>query len=294
MNNLREVRMRMNTIRQTLQITKAMNLVSTSKLRKGRQVLRDTEPFFNRIQKTMFDILSGSSMEKTVYLTPAKNGASRTAVIAITSDKGLAGGYNNDIFREVDRFCANVRNPVLVLIGEIGHRHFINTPWIILENFSFKSKLPDMEDAKEISDYVISQYVCGMINEVHLVYTHMYNTVKIVPVMKQILPLDERKMQEDFEKRGEKRQELLFEYWPSETAVFDHLVPMYIRGVIYGALIEAYASEHSERMTAMDEASRNAEEILDDLQISYNRARQAGITQEMTEIIGGASTLNQE
>ena len=292
MANLRDVRLRMRAIQQTLQVTKAMNLISTSKLRKGRQVLQDTEPFFTRIQKTMFDILSGAAMEKSVFFTPSKNDEqTRTAVIVITSDKGLAGGYNANIFRRVDQFCAKARNPVLILIGTIGYRYFVHSPWLILENFSFRSKLPNMEEVKDIADYVISQYMFGMFHEIHVIYTHMYNSIKFVPTIKQILPLSEKKMQEDFEKSGGKRQELQFEYLPSETAVFEHLVPMYVKGIIYGSLVEAYASEQSARMSAMDEASKSAQEMLDELRVNYNRARQTGITQEMTEIIGGAAAL---
>jgi len=292
MANLRDVRLRMRAIRQTLQVTKAMNLISTSKLRKGRRILEDTEPYFTRIQKSMFDIVSGAPMEKSKFLTVTEEDkTSRTAIIVISSDKGLAGGYNANIFRQVNQLCAKIKNPVLILIGSIGYRYFIHSPWLILENFSFKSRLPDLDDAKEIAEYVISQYLWDMFDEVHIVYTHMYSSIQLLPAELQLLPLNIKKMQEEFEKHGGKRVELMFEYWPSETAVFDHLVPLYVQGIIYGSLVEAYVSEQSARMSAMDEASKNAEDMLADLQIHYNRVRQASITQEMTEIIGGAAAL---
>jgi F-type H+-transporting ATPase subunit gamma len=212
--------------------------------------------------------------------------------VAITSDKGLAGGYNVNIFRKVNELCAQVRNPVLILFGAIGYRHFINSPWIILENFSARSRPPDMDDAKEIAEYLISQYIYGVFDEIHIVYTHMYSSIKLVPRELQLLPLNEKKMQEEFRKSGGKRKTMHFEYWPSKEEVFDSLVPMYVKGVIYSCLVEAYVSEQSARMSAMDVASKNAEEMLADLRISYNRARQAGITQEMTEIVGGAEALS--
>jgi len=293
MPNLRDLRLRMRSIEQTLQVTKAMNLISTAKLRKGRRLLEDTKPFFTRIQKSMFDILSGANMERSKYIkTSGTTETSRTAILVITSDKGLAGGYNANIFHLTNKLCADVKNPVLILIGAIGYRYFANSPWVILENFSFRSRLPDLDDAKEIADYVVSQYLWGMLDEVHIVYTHMYSSMKLVPSQIQILPLDEKKMQEEFEKTSGKRQELQFEYWPSKEQVFETLVPLYVKGVIYGSLVEAYTSEQSARMSAMDEASKNAEEMLADLKIRHSRARQAGITQEITEITGGAETLN--
>jgi F-type H+-transporting ATPase subunit gamma len=150
-----------------------------------------------------------------------------------------------------------------------------------------------MEDAQEIAEYVISQYEWGMFDEVHIVYTHMYSSIRLLPEERQILPLNLRKMKDEFAASGQERVELSFEFLPSPTEVFDALVPMYIRGVIYGALVEGYVSEQSARMAAMDEATKNAEEMLGKLQIRYNRTRQALITQEITEIVGGSSALAQ-
>ena len=296
MANLRDVRLRMRAIQQTLQVTKAMNLISTAKLRKGRRILEDTEPYFTRIQKSMFDILSGAKMDRSKFLesreTVDSGGSARTAIVAVTSDKGLAGGYNANIFRQVNQLCASVKNPVLILIGSIGYRYFIHSPWLILENFSFKSRLPDLDDANEIAEYILSQFLWGMFSEVHIIYTHMYSSIKLLPRERQLLPLNEKKMQEEFERSGQKRVELQFEYLPSRAEVFERLVPMYVKGIIYGSLVEAYVSEQSARMAAMDEASKSAEDMLAGLQIHYNRVRQASITQEMTEIIGGAAALS--
>jgi F-type H+-transporting ATPase subunit gamma len=241
----------------------------------------------------MFDILAGAGMEKSKFLAASEKGrASRTAIIAVTSDKGLAGGYNANIFRQVNLLCEKVKNPILILVGSIGYRYFIHSPWLVLENFSFKSRLPELDEAKEIAEFVVSQYQWGIFDEIHIVYTHMYSSIKLLPRERQILPLSQKRMQEEFEKAGGKRQELYFEYWPSKEAVFDALVPMYVKGIIYGSLVEAYVSEQSARMSAMNEASKNAEEMLAGLRINYNRARQAGITQEMTEIVGGAEALS--
>ena len=293
MTNLRDVRLRMKAIQQTLQVTKAMDLISTAKLRKGRRVLLDSEPYFTRIQKSMYDILSCANMGNSKFFKTPENDNARTAIVVITSDKGLAGGYNANVIRKANELCENVKNPALILIGEIGYRHFIHSNWLIMERYSFKSRLPTLEEAKEIAEYIIPQYLWGIFDEVHIVYTHMYSSIKLLPNERQLLPLNEQKMQEEFEKTSGKRAELHFEFWPSKEEVFNWLVPMYIKGNIYGCLVESYASEQSARMSAMNEASKSAEEMLDALQTNYNRIRQSNITQEITEIVGGAETLNQ-
>jgi F-type H+-transporting ATPase subunit gamma len=223
MANLRDVRLRMRAIRQTLQVTKAMNLISTAKLRKGRRMLEDTEPYFTRIQKSMFDILSGAgTMESKFLRGPHPEKSSRTAILVITSDKGLAGGYNANIFRQVNDLCSKVEKPVLILIGTIGYRYFMHTPHTILENFSFHSQIPTVENAGEIAEYIISQYLWDVFSEVHVVYTHMYSAIKLLPSELQILPLDTEKIQAELSGMGnEKRVGLQFEYLPSEDALFE-------------------------------------------------------------------------
>jgi F-type H+-transporting ATPase subunit gamma len=285
----------MKAISQTLQVTKAMNLISTAKLRKGRRTLEDTEPYFARIQKSMFNILSGAGkVESDFFWRHDLDEDYRSAVVVITSDKGLAGGYNANIFRQVNDLCSRIKNPQLVLVGAVGNRYFAQSPYWVLEAFSFQSQIPTLENATEITDYIVSQYLWGMFDEVHIVYTHMYSSIKLLPVGKQLLPLKLEKIKEELSATGNvKDLEYQLDFIPSKKAVFDALVPMYIKGIIYGSLIEAYASEQSARMSAMDEASKNAEDMLDALQISYNRARQAGITQEMSEIIGGSSALGE-
>ena len=293
MANLRDLSLRMRAIQQTLQVTKAMKLISTAKLRVGRRALEDTEPFFLRIQKTMYDMLSEAGMEKNKYLTAYDAvSSSRAAVVVISSDKGLAGGYNSTVFRYAEQLCSRVINPALIPIGNIGYRYFTNSPWPILENFSLNSRLPTLDDAQEIADFILSQYLWGIFDEVFVVYTHMFSSVKLLTRERQLLPLGAKKLKEEMEVIGSKLTPVKFEFWPSETEVLEQMVPLYIKGSLYGCLVEAFGSEHNARMAAMNEASKSAEEMLADLQIQYNRIRQAGITQEMAEIIGGAAVLN--
>ncbi|MDR2521467.1 MAG: ATP synthase F1 subunit gamma [Spirochaetaceae bacterium] len=291
MANLRDIRLRMRAIGQTLQVTKAMKLISTSKLRKGRILLEDTEPYFNRIQQTMSDLLRDSGNVDSEYLKKNRDG--RTAVIVVTSDKGLAGGYNANIFRYVMNMCQSLSNPILIIIGTVGQRYFLNSPYLVLENFTFSSRVPTVADAQDLSEYVVSQFDWGVFAEVRIVYTHMYNAMRLLPAEREVLPLDEEKITAAaLPEAGEPAaRQQHFEYEPSAEAVFDTLAPLYIKGVIYGCLVEAYASEQSARMSAMDEASKNADEMLASKTLFYNRIRQAGITQEVTEIVSGSAAL---
>jgi len=255
-------------------------------------MLENTEPYFTRIQKVMFDIISCVEKFDSKYFRKANDKNSRTAVVVITSDKGLAGAYNSNIFRYVNNLCEKVKNPELILVGTIGHRYYAHTNHEVRKRFSFHSRLPTMEEAEEVAQYVISRYLTGTFDEAHVVYTHMYSAVKTLPTEKQLLPINAEKIQAELSSAGnEKRVKLNFEFIPSGSEVFDSLIPRYVNGIIYGSMVEAYASEHNARMTAMSEASKSAEEMLDDLQIVYNRIRQAGITQEMAEIIGGSAAL---
>ncbi|MDR2151119.1 MAG: ATP synthase F1 subunit gamma [Spirochaetaceae bacterium] len=293
MANGQELRLRMRAIQQTLQVTKAMDLISTAKLRKARRILEDTEPFFMRIQKSLYDIVVGAGMIPNEFIKRIeKNTAFHSAVLIISSDKGMAGGYNANIFKTVNTLCAQLRNPVLLPVGNSAYRYFSHAPYPLVENFSFNSQLPTLDDAQLITHYLIMQYLWGMFDEIYIVYTHLYSTVKLVPTIHHLLPLDAQKIQaEIIESGGQQRTALSFEYLPSAETVFEALVPLYLKGMIYGCLVEAYASEQSARMKAMNESSKNAEKMLADLQIYYNRIRQATITQEMTEIISGSLGL---
>jgi F-type H+-transporting ATPase subunit gamma len=290
MANLRDVRLRMRSIGQTLQVTKAMNLISTAKLRSGRRLLEDTEPYFTRVQKTMSDILAspGPKLESG-YFRHDKEG--RTAIVVVTTDKGLAGGYNANVAHYAAKLCEGVSNPVLILIGTVGQRYFVQSPWMVLENFTFNSRLPDMEEGREVAEYVTSQFEWGVFSEVRVVYTHMYSTLKLLPQERRLLPLDSTTM--FVRPETAHKEEPVFEYVPSAEAVFNALAPIYIQGVLYGCLVESYAAEQSARMTAMDQASRNCSDMLSEQTLFYNRVRQAGITQEVTEIVSGSAALGE-
>lgn len=294
MANLRDVRGRMRGVVQTLQVTKAMKLISTAKLRKARRTLEDSEPFFDRIRDSMREIVAdaGDTVASEFFDHRPENQHRRSAVIVATSDRGLAGGYNAAVARFAAELCARLPNPFIIIVGAVGQRYFLRSEHSVIENFSFHSRLPEVSDAKEIADFVTSQFLWGVFDEVHIAYTRMRSSVRLVPESIRLLPLDaeglkgRRKLFET-----ESPKPIGFEYLPSKEAVFDALAPLYVKGAVYGALIEAYASEQSARMAAMDEASKNAEAMLSSLRLAYNRARQAAITQEVSEIVAGAAAL---
>jgi len=223
--NLRDVRGRMKAITQTLQVTKAMKLISTAKLRKSRRRLEDSQTFFAKIRETMAAVVAHADVEDSDFFDlRAKNATRRTGVIVITTDRGLAGGYNAAIARFTEEICAKLPNPFLILVGTIGQRYFMRSPYPVLENFSFKSRLPDVFDAKEVADFIISQFTWGMFDEVHIVYTRMRSSVLLVPESIRLLPLDSSRLgaqKPSFE--TERPKVVAFEYLPSAHEVFDAL-----------------------------------------------------------------------
>lgn len=290
MANMRDIQLRMKSIGQTLQITNAMKLISTSKLRRAKLQLEVTEPYYDRIRETMGDIVrrSGDVPYRYFGQRARKKGRHR-AYLIITSDKGFAGGFNHNIIRLAEDSCSASGTDFLMLIGNIGKRYFIRKNYPILENFAFTAKVPTVYDAKEISDYILTQFDTGIIDEFHVVYTRMYSSVKLVPEVLKLLPLEK----DEFTAIEDNPLNNDLTYMPSAEVLLDTLVPKYLAGVVYGAMVESFASEQSARMTAMDNASKNAEEMLERLQVTYNRVRQAAITQEITEIVAGAAALNE-
>jgi F-type H+-transporting ATPase subunit gamma len=294
----------MRAIKQTLQVTQAMNLISTAKLRKARDILSSVEPYFQRIQQTMREILTGQDDVHSGFF-PKVEPKGRPAVIVVTSEKGLAGGYNAAIYRSVMELCKSLNNPVLIIIGNVGQRFFVRSPYVVLENFSFGAKVPDIDDAREVAEYVVAQYLWGVFQDVRIVYTHMFSTIKMQPMEKRVLPLNAETLRQDYiteamaaVKAGviarddiKEPENLHFDYIPSRRAVFDLLAPHFVLGIVFGCLIESYACEQSARMTAMDEAGRNGEDMYQQQLRAYNHTRQQIITQEMTEIVSGSAAL---
>jgi F-type H+-transporting ATPase subunit gamma len=284
---MRDIRTRARSVKQSLQMTTAMKLISTSKLRKARRRLEETRPYFEGIRSTITEILKGAPFDRGVWFDRRKGKeARRVATLVITADRGLAGAYNNSVIRHVEESVPS--GSILLPIGNVGKRRFIDSDYVLLQDYPSSSKEPSISDAREIATFVSELYLRGTIDEFRVVYTRMVSTVKQVVEEIDLLPL----MPEHLEAKAIGSQKSPdFDRLPDDEALLDLLVPKFLKGVVYGALVESFASEQAARMAAMESSSKNAKEMLERLQLLYNRARQGAITAEVSEIVAGAAAL---
>lgn len=296
MANAREIQGRIKSIKDTMKITNAMYMVSSSKLQKARRDLKNTEPYFYMIQDSLAKILDVAPEVGSVYFDerPNKVGDDRiVAYLVITADKGLAGAYNHNVIKlaekcTVDDGCNNM----LFVVGQLG-RHFFEKKEIPIDiNFRYAAQNPTVNRARHISEKIVSMFLDKKIDEVHVVYTKMVNSMTVEAVSTQLLPLKKGSINMQSNELVEHYNDAVF--MPDVKTAFDSIVPSYIAGFVYGALVESYCSEHNARMMAMQNASDSANSMIKDLSIQFNRARQAAITQEINEVCGGASHAAQE
>ncbi len=298
MSNLREIRGRITSVQNTMKITNAMYLLASSKMKKARRNLDATSPFFEAIESTMEDILSHSESVagRCVYFrSGARSGEERKRLfLVITSDKGLAGSYNHNVTRMTDRLLEEPGTCTLMLIGASGRNYYrmrrkhLGPDKLILDDDHCAPALePVMWRAVDFAGHITQAFREGEADEVHLIYTQMLNALTSQARHVQLLPLAAADFTDgDAETNRAKRYEMVC--IPSPEDVFSRSVPNYLTGMIYGAMVESYAAEQNARMQAMDNATSNAREMLQDLSLLYNRVRQADITQEITEVIGGS------
>lgn len=291
MASMREIKSRIKSIKETRQITKAMKLISAAKLKKAKQQLEQTKPYFDKVKSTIADILmhSGGIDNEFFDLRNEKEGKKK-GFIVITGDKGLAGGYNHNIIKLAEGLIKESPDSRLFVAGHMGRGNFIRKDYNVDTEFDYSVQNPTVYRAREIAERVLEMFRKGELDEVFLVYTSMISSIKLEPTYLQLLPLSIDALKEDV-KGAEIRIDQRLSYEPSPKDVFDVLIPKYVKGIVYGALVEAFTSEQSARMSAMDSATSNADEMLQRLNLYYNRARQAAITQEISEIVGGASAL---
>ncbi|PHV69857.1 ATP synthase F1 subunit gamma [Sporanaerobium hydrogeniformans] len=287
MASLQDIKGRIRSIDSTKKITSAMNLVATSKLNKSKEAALKTRPFFNKILTTMQSIAQNAKGTGSPFLRA--NGSDVKAYITLTGDKGLCGGYNANICKLTMNAIESKAKTHLVVVGKKGVDQFKSRGFEVNKALLDISESPAYSDAKEIANYVIDKFKKGEIGEVYLAYTSFKSSIQQEPQMVKILPLDMKNIEEQISESEQPSDLLVYE--PSPEAVLGYIIPRYVADVIYGGLVEASASENGARMTAMDSATENATEIMDKLSIQYNRARQAAITQELTEIVAGAEAL---
>ena len=287
MASMKEIKRRRGSIQSTRQITKAMQLVSTVKLQKTRTKAEEAKPYFSLMYDTMFSILSKSNNMNHRFVKTSNEGKGKKAIIVISSNRGLAGGYNNNIAKLVETSFSK-EEALIYAIGKKAKDTLERRGYKILGEYNEVILDPMYQDAVDITKKLLSDYEEGKISEIYVVYTHFKNTVVHIPTLKKLLPisLDEAEKEEDKEKST-----LLMNYSPNEEEVLEAIVPKYISAIIYGSLQQAIASENGARMNAMENATNNADELIDKLLLKYNRARQGAITQELTEIVAGANAI---
>ena len=281
MASMRDIKRRKSSIQSTQQITKAMKLVSTVKLQKAKTHAEQTQPYFNHMYQTMSSMLAKSSNINHPYLTPGES--DRKAVIVITSNRGLAGGYNSNIVKLVTSGDLDRTKLDIYAVGGKGAETLARRGYDIKEDLSEIMEGPTYQDAKNLCNKVLDSFSKGEIGEIYLAYTHFKNTVSQEAKLIKLLPVEVDPTQEDGSDDN-----VMMNYEPNEEEALGMIIPKYITSIFYGALVEAVASENGARMQAMDSATSNAEEMISDLSLKYNRARQGSITQELTEIIAGS------
>ncbi len=288
MPSAREIRVHMDAIRQTQKITNAMYLISSAKMRKAKQEWDQTRPYFDALRAEVKRIFRTVDNVQSHYLYPVEGDPpieGTYGCLVITADKGLAGAYNMNALREAQQLLEQHPDTKLFVVGEYGRQYFQQHRIPIERSFLYTAQNPTMQRAREITQELLGRYDRGELVKVFVVYTDMQNSLTATARSTRIIPFHRTVFSAPTE---EKAVLTPFEFAPSVTAVLNSLVPSYVSGFIYSALITSFCSEQSARMSAMSAANQNAEKMLGELSLAYNRVRQSAITQEITEVSAGA------
>ena len=285
MASMRDIKRRKSSVQSTQQITKAMKLVSTVKLQRAKGRAEKSKTYFSCMYDTVASMLSKAGTVNHPFLMAGES--TKKAVIVITANRGLAGGYNSNIVKLIKNSDFRKEDLLLYTIGTKGRDALARLGYTIAADYSEVIDEPMYSDAMEISKKLLEEFAAGRIGEIYVAYTGFTNTVTHVPTVLKLLPVkveDDRPQSED--------HQAVMEFEPECEEAIDLIIPKYITSLIYGALIESVASENGARMQAMDSATSNADDMISKLSLLYNRARQSSITQELTEIIAGAEAIS--
>lgn len=283
-----EIRRRIGSVRQTQKITHAMYLISQAKLRKAKQELDNTRPYFQALQTEIGRVFNADRTIESRYLIPADPNAKPLpgvpACLLITADKGLAGAYNQNVIRQGQQLMAEHPGTALYVVGEYGRRWFAQRGVPVEKSFLYTAQNPTLDRARHIAELLLDRFDAGEINSIWIIYTDMKNGLEATVHQAQVMPLHRERFHAA---TAATAGDAVYEFVPSAKAVLDNAVRSCLTGYIYSALVDSFCSEQSTRMTAMNAADQNAEELLKDLSVQFNRARQAAITQEITEVSAG-------
>lgn len=289
MANAKEIQARMKSIQDTMKITNAMYMISSSKMKRAKKILADTEPYFYNLQSAVARIVRHIPNVEHVFFDERpqiEKKDRKIGCIVVTADKGLAGAYNHNVIKMTEDDVIHAEgHQKLYVLGIVGQQYFRKRDVNMDEQFQYTVQKPTMHRARVIAREMVEQFVNGNLDEVDIIYTEMVSAISMETKRVQLLPLKKAELAQTIP--VDVQQEVI-SMVPSTKAVLDQIVPNYITGSIYGCLVESYASENNARMTAMQSSTDNARAMLRELSIQYNRARQAAITQEITEVISGA------
>jgi F-type H+-transporting ATPase subunit gamma len=287
---LKEVRNRIQSVKSTQQITKAMKMVSAAKLRRAQDAIIQMRPYARKLQEMLANIISNAEGEIKMSLATVRP-VEKVLVIVITSDRGLCGGYNSNliklarqVIKEKYSNASAKGNAELMPLGKKGYEHFSKNKFKVVEHYWNIFSDLSFENVAKAAKFAMDNFIKGNIDAVELVYSEFKNAATQKFTVEQFLPVKKAEV-----KKGEVKADFIFE--PDKKTLIEELMPKILNTQLYKAVLDAHASEHGARMTAMDKATENAEDLLKSLKISYNRARQAAITTELTEIVSGAAAL---
>ncbi|WP_430790209.1 ATP synthase F1 subunit gamma [Virgibacillus flavescens] len=285
MASLRDIKSKIDSTKKTKKITKAMQMVSASKLNRAEQNAKSFVPYSEKIYEVVSNIAQNNSSANHPMLE--SRDVKKTGYLVITSDRGLAGGYNSSVLRSLSQtIAANHQSKdeyTIIVVGRVGYEFCKKRNMPVAKHIIGIADQPDFAEIKELAYETVQMYINEDIDELHIFYNHFVSVISQQVTAKKALPLT------TVESGSSSVSQ--YEYEPDQEKILEVLLPQYAESLIYGALLDGKASEHAARMTAMRSASDNADDIVADLSLSYNRARQAAITQEITEIIGGAAAL---
>ncbi|MBL7120155.1 MAG: ATP synthase F1 subunit gamma [Dehalococcoidia bacterium] len=282
MANIRVIRRRIRSIQSTAKITKAMEMVATSKMRRAQERVLAGRPYAEKIQQVLADL--AAQQGSSVHPLLERREVNRVQVIHITADRGLCGGLNTNMNRSTATFILEQVAPiVLITVGRKGREFMLRYGRDVRAEFTGISDRPSLLDTVPISRIVIDDYTSGLVDRVYLAYTRFVTTMTQRPVVQQLLPVEPARM--------ERGGEIEYIYEPTSRVVLAELLPRFVEMEVYHAILESIASEQSTRMVAMRNATENANEMIEDLTLVYNKVRQEMITRELLDITGGAEAL---
>lgn len=281
-SSTRDIKRKIRSVNSTMQITKAFELVSTAKLKRARDRMDITKPYFDTIQTAVHDILSSDKSIKSKFVTSEVS--KKPLYLVVTSDRGLCGGYNINAIKKALESARTYDDPKFIAVGKKSFDLLNQMGYNIVDSFLYISEKPEFNHASQVARAAMTLLETGEVDSIHFVYTRFISTMTQTATDLLLLPIERPVVSDDIKTE-------IVNYEPSAEEVLRYIIPKYVESTIFGGLIESSASEQAARRLAMESASDNAEEIIEDLTLYYNRARQAAITQEISEIVGGAEAL---